>query len=367
MLGNTYVLLWHFGRGGQNGVAKFMVTLFMCGAGAIMLRQFRGVIVRCWSDNVTAVSWCNRLYANNAFSQEINRAIGLAEAYFNIRVSADHLPGSSNRMADAASRAWTEPHLSQWTNFSFCWTQTPVPSCCRKPYMNFSSRFKADRWPRHQKQNTLVHGPSGHDGASGSTSQHGYRKILENTLINLPSSLRTFGWDRSGTGNTAGTVLSKISHIAWHHRRLFGYSVGLMPGHQLVITGMRRSDPPSNPKAPITIEILRCLHRSLNFQDAQHRVIWGASVLGFFFLLRRSEYLAHGSKILPYAIQRSDLKFADKNGGDPDYLHNAESVIIQFRGSKSDQFGKGTSRVMARSNHAWCCPVRAAWYLVKHH
>ncbi|KAE8965051.1 hypothetical protein PF011_g28446 [Phytophthora fragariae] len=75
------------------------------------------VHVKCWSDNVSAVSWSNKLNSSNVLSQEINRAIGLAEAYFNLRVSADHLPGSTNIMADAASRAWTEPYLTRWTNF----------------------------------------------------------------------------------------------------------------------------------------------------------------------------------------------------------------------------------------------------------
>ncbi|EGZ18055.1 hypothetical protein PHYSODRAFT_403058, partial [Phytophthora sojae] len=83
--------------------------------------------VKCWSDNAAAVSWCNRMHSNNAFSQEINRAIGLAEVYFNLRVSADHIPGSANWMADAASRAWTEPYIARWTNFSSCWVQTQVP------------------------------------------------------------------------------------------------------------------------------------------------------------------------------------------------------------------------------------------------
>jgi hypothetical protein len=63
----------------------------------------RTIHIKCWSDNAAAVSWCNRLHSDNAFSQEINRAIGLAEVYFNLRVSADHIPGSTNWMADAAS------------------------------------------------------------------------------------------------------------------------------------------------------------------------------------------------------------------------------------------------------------------------
>ncbi|POM64807.1 Hypothetical protein PHPALM_19636 [Phytophthora palmivora] len=43
------------------------------------------------------------------------------------------------------------------------------------------------------------------------------------------------------------------------------------------------------------------------------------------------------------------------------------SVVIHFRGSKADQFGKGTSRVLSRSKQRRCCPVLAAWFLVSHH
>ncbi|EGZ18054.1 hypothetical protein PHYSODRAFT_503065 [Phytophthora sojae] len=176
-----------------------------------------------------------------------------------------------------------------------------------------------------------------------------------------------YGWGKSGSGNSASTVLSKVSHIAWHHRRTLGYNVGFLPGHQLAITGMRRKDPSSKPKSPVTSAILKCLHELLDFAVTQHRVIWGASVLGFVFLLRRSEYLAQGSRMHNCAIRRADVNFVDARGHETRNLHDMTSVILQFRGSKSDQFGKGTSRELVRSGHRWCCPVLAAWYLVRHH
>ncbi|GMF42719.1 unnamed protein product [Phytophthora fragariaefolia] len=63
------------------------------------------VVVKCWSDNRAAVVWSNSLASTNELSQEVNHAIGLAEALFNVRVIASHLPGSTNIAADAASRA----------------------------------------------------------------------------------------------------------------------------------------------------------------------------------------------------------------------------------------------------------------------
>ncbi|GMF18738.1 unnamed protein product [Phytophthora lilii] len=68
-----------------------------------------------------------------------------------------------------------------------------------------------------------------------------------------------------------------------------------------------------------------------------------------------------------YAIQRDDIKFQDKKNQEIAVLDKVETVVIHFRGSKFDQFGEGTSRVLARSGCKWCCPVLAAWFLVNHH
>ncbi|OWZ03418.1 LOW QUALITY PROTEIN: hypothetical protein PHMEG_00024859 [Phytophthora megakarya] len=59
----------------------------------------------------------------------------------------------------------------------------------------------------------------------------------------------------------------------------------------------------------------------------------------------------------------STVKFADNNGGNPKYLHNAKSVIIQFRGN--NQIGLARAQVVLCQDQI--TDVRAAWYLVKHH
>ncbi|OWZ14078.1 hypothetical protein PHMEG_00012500 [Phytophthora megakarya] len=187
--------------------------------------------VKCWSDNISAVQWCNRLYSNNVFSQEINRAIGLAEAYFNLRVSAEHLPGSTNRMADAASRAWAEPFKD-------------TPNLTETLHELFS-KLQAKSLATRRPSNTAA-------------------------FISTRPYCWKFGWNNTNTGNSASTVLAKLSHMSWYHRRFCGYNVGLTPGHQLAITGMRREDPPPNPKLPITLQFLKRLHKFLNFDSAQH-------------------------------------------------------------------------------------------------
>eukprot|EP00644_Phytophthora_capsici_P001406 jgi/Phyca11/105192/e_gw1.10.359.1 len=87
--------------------------------------------------------------------------------------------------------------------------------------------------------------------------------------------------------------------------------------------------------------------------------------MGFFFLLRRSEYLADGKRIKPYTIRTNDVKFLTKTGVKTESLNSAVAVSIHFRGSKTDQTGSGTSRTLHRSGSAWLCPVLATWELVQ--
>ncbi|KAJ8550568.1 hypothetical protein ON010_g10501 [Phytophthora cinnamomi] len=67
------------------------------------------VFDKAWSDNTSAVAWTNRLSSSNSLAQEINRAIGLAEAVFGFQISCGHRPGAITKMTDAGSRAWTSP------------------------------------------------------------------------------------------------------------------------------------------------------------------------------------------------------------------------------------------------------------------
>lgn len=88
----------------------FCMALAAWAWGPQFLHNFSYPHVVCWSDNVSAVSWINCLHSNNPFGQAINRAIGLAEAVFKFRLSARHLPGATNRMPDAGSRASSSPY-----------------------------------------------------------------------------------------------------------------------------------------------------------------------------------------------------------------------------------------------------------------
>lgn len=112
--------------------------------------------IKCWSDNAAAVAWNNSVYSSNISSQEINRAIELAESLFSIRISSQHLPGSANKMADTGSRAWSEPHSTDWANISSSWQQVQAQHQFRKTYTTLSSSCSSDRWPRPRSPSTRL-------------------------------------------------------------------------------------------------------------------------------------------------------------------------------------------------------------------
>ncbi|OWZ17789.1 hypothetical protein PHMEG_0008226 [Phytophthora megakarya] len=262
--------------------------------------------IHCRSDNSTVVSWSNKLASSCPEAQEINRAIGLGEAGFNIRISAAHLPGSTNCMADAASQAWSESHASVWTNFSVHWTQVRISRAWRKIYKTFSTNFNPTHRPRRQSPNIPAHGNNGQNGAYSCSIRPGYPTAAPQLALFVVFCWK-YGFGRPNQGNSALTILSKISQLSWHHQLKLGFSVGLSPGHKLALLEMRRHDRPSSKKHPVTIRIMRTLHSRLYINQIQGRFIWGAAVLSFFYLLRRSEYLARGQKSQTYAFSSAGV------------------------------------------------------------
>ncbi|OWY95132.1 LOW QUALITY PROTEIN: hypothetical protein PHMEG_00034945 [Phytophthora megakarya] len=210
-----------------------------------------------------------------------------------------------------------------------------------------------------------LHGRDGVSGARRTGSVLGCRQSNTNTLISSLCSPFITGVATKGSTLSAKTVLSAVSHISWYHMRNHGYAVSLHAGHNLAVRGMLRLSPPPRQKLPVTVAILRGIRGSCDFKTTHDRVLWGAAVMGFFFMLRRSEYLADGSRVKPYIIRVNDISFTAKNGIPAVNLNEAIAITIRFRGSKTDQVGSGVTRTLYRSGSRWLCPVLAAWQLVQ--
>lgn len=150
--------------------------------------------IRAWSDNSSAVTWTNRLHSDNLFAQELLRAIGLCESAQRFRVSAGHLPGKCNTLADAGSRQHTDRLARLWTNATGSWTQTPVPPRFRKIYQSFSANFNPEHWPTQATVHTWRPGGNGTPGVAPKASSRGSQAIDNRTRLSL-SGLRSSAGD----------------------------------------------------------------------------------------------------------------------------------------------------------------------------
>lgn len=133
--------------------------------------------VRVWIDNKSAVAWSNRLQSKNEFSQELNRIIGVAEAIHSFRLSAEHISGSQNVMADLGSRAWSNVSmLTKWRSLTSAWTQVCIPARFRKIYTGDSSPFKFEHLPTHPDASISARGRSGANSVLRSNGPAGYQR-----------------------------------------------------------------------------------------------------------------------------------------------------------------------------------------------
>ncbi|EGZ08141.1 hypothetical protein PHYSODRAFT_527017, partial [Phytophthora sojae] len=87
----------------------------------------RPIHVRCWIDNLSATAWIARHRACHPAGQELLRVLSCAEVEFGLHVSAVHIPGAQNTLADMGSRAWSGTGLRDWSNKMSSWCEQVVP------------------------------------------------------------------------------------------------------------------------------------------------------------------------------------------------------------------------------------------------
>eukprot|EP00644_Phytophthora_capsici_P011619 jgi/Phyca11/123449/e_gw1.50.278.1 len=173
-----------------------------------------------------------------------------------------------------------------------------------------------------------------------------------------------YGWNASGKGNQYSTIQAKLSSVYWFHRRFCDVELGRSPQLKVLLQGIKRMSDPTAKKMPITPAFLRILRRSLHLSRPRDRLLWGSVLLGFFFLLRRSEYLKIGNTRSFYCLRMAEVNFTDSRGN-PVEEQRATAVTIGLRGAKNDQFGRGAWRSMHQSGDQQLCPVRALQHVLR--
>jgi hypothetical protein len=106
---------------------------------------------------------------------------------------------------------------------------------------------------------------------------------------------------------------------------------------------------------PVTVRMLELIFGKMDLKNKDDTVRWAAVCIGFLFLLRGGEYMAHDGVgfDLPKALRGADVTFWRNGAVVADY-HTADEVSIRIRSAKADVFNAGTSRNHFRSGHAIC-------------
>jgi len=169
------------------------------------------------------------------------------------------------------------------------------------------------------------------------------------------------GWNTKDRGNQHGTIASKVSAIRWYHQVLTGYDPETDHGYQLLMRSLKRLSKPVAKKHPITADMLRRIFDILDLSQSGHQLLWGLLLIGYFFLLRRGEFLKVDGKWEKYVLRSGDIQFYDEH----EVLcksTNAAMVGIVLRGGKNNQYGRNEIRYQYATGDPLLCPVRGlAW------
>lgn len=172
----------------------------------------------------------------------------------------------------------------------------------------------------------------------------------------------------SNEAKAPGTIKLRLSALRSMHLTL-GYPDPLahMPRIPLALAGLRRRFGTKERRMPVTPDMLKWLGEHLQYGKSQEAsLLWGALTLGFFFLLRASEYLDVGYQDSKRGLRGSDvtLKLHGKALG-LDRISNADEVILLVRGSKTDIYNRGQMRDHFKTSEK-VCAVKAMVQLFHH-
>eukprot|EP00913_Durusdinium_trenchii_P011460 g10760.t2 len=169
-------------------------------------------------------------------------------------------------------------------------------------------------------------------------------------------------------GRSEGTVKQRLFAIKMGH---------LVAGHDdptmnrvriwAALNGFKRWQPETKRKYPVLPGMLSWIKRHLNTSDSLSRcdqvIIWAAIMVGFFFLLRASEFLITIGRTWgrTRTLKGSDVE-ARKDNQQVTNFHVAEEVVIYLKGSKTDQYNQGTVRNQFKSGSELCVVSALADY-----
>ena len=72
-----------------------------------------------------------------------------------------------------------------------------------------------------------------------------------------------------------------------------------MPRAMLMVRGLKRAKGPTQRKLPISVEDLGTLKGTMDLAQSDQLTLWTATLLGWFFMLRMSEFLDNKNPLMP--------------------------------------------------------------------
>ena len=155
-------------------------------------------------DNSSAVSWVNRRTAPAGKAQQLLRLLAFLESHFSLFISASHIPGDLNTLADAGSRLSSLTHRHVFTPILTSLSQVPLLPQWRQLPDLWDTLCAMLLSPKPPNLATSSHGVSGLLGVANFTDLDGSQD---------PHALRLLSWPSSQAmpSNTASTVAGEAT------------------------------------------------------------------------------------------------------------------------------------------------------------
>ena len=116
------------------------------------------------------------------------------------------------------------------------------------------------------------------------------------------------------------------------------------------LNGYKRWQPETKRKYPVLPAMLLWIKKHLSTSETLSRVdqaiLWAAIMVGFFFLLRASEFLVTMGRSwgTSRTLKGNDIE-ARRDNLQVMNFHQAEEIVIYLKGSKTDQYNQGLSLI----------------------
>jgi hypothetical protein len=165
--------------------------------------------------------------------------------------------------------------------------------------------------------------------------------------------------DRKWAPSTLKLRLAAIRHK--HLSAGLGDPFEKLPRVYMALDGYKKRYGKDSRRRPVTIRMLKWIRERIDpVESADDAAAWLALLLGFFFLLRASEYVKgdRSTKDTGKGLRGCDL-VARCKGEPAETFRGADEVVLKIRGSKTDQYNQGEIRNHFRTTDPRLCVIQA--------